>query len=132
MLRNKDIKNDNINKLKEEFTKAWDPETANAVINEITDHEEIEDDKVKEEVGKTDELKTPEVNEYGQKIIYGVVNTPNGGGLNLRVNPDKKASVLFVIPNGTRVVVKDFSDEWIIVKDRGYEGFCSKAFIKID
>ena len=135
MAKNKDSKKSTYDEMKEEFTKAWDGETAETIMEELEKSAEEVDADIEEpeeeEAGTTVELKSPEVDAYGKKVIYGIVQTPNGGSLNCRTNPDKKASVLLSIPSGTTVIVREFSDEWIIVKYHGYEGFCMKKFIKV-
>lgn len=61
-----------------------------------------------------------------------VVNTPNGGKLNLRANPGKNCKVLATIPNGeTLEIIAEETTGWLKARWNGYAGYVSADMVEI-
>lgn len=90
--------------------------------------------KETDEIKQTNEVDTNEDfsavnNNTNDGWKFGRVNTGNKNPLNLRSNPDKKATVLSHIPDGTIISVKIYDNKWYHVKYNGLEGYCMKDFV---
>lgn len=57
------------------------------------------------------------------------VQTPGGGGVNLRYKPSYDAAVVTVIPNGATVTVVGEWNDWYVLQYQGYVGYVDSAFV---
>ncbi|MBR3593906.1 MAG: N-acetylmuramoyl-L-alanine amidase [Clostridia bacterium] len=66
-----------------------------------------------------------------QTVKRGVVRTPGGGSVNIRVDPDIYSQVIGSAPNGATVTIYAEVPDWYVVKYGELEGYMSKDFIEI-
>ena len=66
-----------------------------------------------------------------QTVKMGRVSTPQGGGVNLRADPDVYSDVLAVVPNNSSVTIYAEVPDWYVVKYGNLEGYMSKDYIEI-
>ncbi len=65
-----------------------------------------------------------------QTVRTGRVRTPQGGGVNLRADPDIYSTVLTVVPNNSVVTIYAEVPDWYVVKYGNLEGYMSKDYIE--
>ena len=67
----------------------------------------------------------------GETMIHTMlVDTPNGGPLNMREQPTKNTGILTTIPNGTPVGVVDETGDWKKLDYNGMDGWVMAAYLK--
>ena len=57
------------------------------------------------------------------------VNTPNGGTLNLRKNPNTNSAILARIPNGTPLTAEEEDIQWLQVTYEGKTGWVLAEYL---
>ena len=60
----------------------------------------------------------------------GIVRTPNGGSVNIRVDPDIYSQVIGSAPNGATVTIYAEVPDWFVVRYGDIEGYMSKQYIQ--
>lgn len=70
----------------------------------------------------------PIVSEEEKKPKIGMVCSKNG--LNIRINPEEKASVLYVAQNTSELKIEDEDGDWYkVTTSKGVKGYCKKEFV---
>lgn len=59
------------------------------------------------------------------------IQTPSGGGVNLRYKPSYDAPVVTVIPNGATVTVVGEWNDWYVLQYQGNVGYVDSAFVSL-
>lgn len=57
------------------------------------------------------------------------VKTQNGGTLNLRQNPTTSSRILTAIPNGTKLEIEKYNNEWAKITYKDYTGYAMLKFL---
>ena len=59
----------------------------------------------------------------------GVVSTPNGGAVNIRIDPDIYSEVIGTVPSGSEIIIYAEVPDWYVVRYGDMEGYMSKQYI---
>lgn len=109
---------------------------APSVLVEVAYHDNEEDaDWIRNNVDAIGEQLALSVKEFLDELHTDANNSNNGtvitmgGNLNVRAEPNVNSSILFKLPNGTRIRIIECEGRWCKIEHNGAQGFVFRHYI---
>ena len=67
-----------------------------------------------------------------QQVRTGRVDTENGGGVNIRADPNIYSQVLTTVPDGATITIYAEVPDWYVVRYGEIEGYMNKEYVDVD